>query len=61
MRRWSMSDAPKDGRHIIGCTRVEGVEHEMAWSPKDGGRWHDVQSGAALASDLFIAWRRKIS
>jgi hypothetical protein len=61
MRRWPMSSAPKDGRIVIGCTRVEGSEHQMRWTVgADGGHWVDVQTGASLPSDLFVEWRRSM-
>jgi hypothetical protein len=57
MRRWPMTKAPKDGRVIIACTRVEGVEYSVTWS--DGG-WRDVATGAKLPDDLFAEWRRPV-
>jgi hypothetical protein len=57
MRRWPMSDAPRDGTAIVGCTRVEGVEHLIRWEGGQG-EWREAQSGRPLPSDLFVSWRR---
>jgi hypothetical protein len=57
MRRWPILEAPKDGTVIVGCTRVEGVEHRMRWDADRPG-WVDTQSGLLLPSDLFTQWRR---
>jgi hypothetical protein len=58
MRRWAMAEAPRDGRTIIGCTRVEGVERRIRWIDNDGGSWADAATQQPLPSDLFVEWRR---
>ncbi len=59
MRRFPMSAAPNDGSVIVGCTRVEGVEHDVSWTSLAGGGWIEEATGIQFPANLFVEWRHR--